>query len=112
MSKGPQVVSDNIPYGVYVWRINGKTVIDQDHNMLVAPARRGDVRVIKKITDFVRRELDIQEGEAVFMEGVRPISDDEWEDQKARQAAGLVPDPYDLGNLIEEQKFQKELDGR
>lgn len=103
-------VDEGIPYGVYTWRINGKAVVDQDLNYLIAPARRGDVRAIQRITSFVREELGITEGGPVFEEGVRPISEDEWENQMARMQNGETPDPYDLGNLIEEAKYQKELD--
>lgn len=107
-----KIVDEGIPYGVYIWRINGKPVVDQEFNYLVAPARRGDLRAIKRLTDFVRNELGIDEGEACFEEGVRPISQGEWEDQKARQLAGDVPDQYDLGNLIDEYKYRKEVDNQ
>lgn len=105
-----KIVDEGIPYGVYTWRIDGKAVVNENFDYLVAPARRGDMRVINKLTDFVRNELGITEGGPVFEEGVRPISEEEWEDQMARMQAGDTPDPYDLGNLIDEAKYQKELD--
>lgn len=109
MSK-PKIVDEGIPFGVYVWRIDGKAVVDEDFNYLVAPARRGDLRAIKRLTEFVRNELGITEGGPCFEEGARPISQDEFEDQMARMQAGETPDPYDIGNLIDEYKYQKELD--
>ena len=108
----PQIVDEGIPYGVYTWQINGRAVVDEDYNYLVAPARRGDMKAIKKLTDFVRNELGIEDGGPVFREGVRPISQSEWEDQKARQLAGQVPDKYDLGNLIDDYKYQRDLDAQ
>lgn len=105
-----EIVDEGIPYGVYIWRINGKPIVDEDFNYLVAPARRGDLRAIKKLTDFVHKELGITEGGPVFEEGARPISEGEWEEQMSRMQNGDTPDPYDLGNLIDEYKYQKELD--
>lgn len=103
------IVDEGIPYGVYVWRINGKPVVNENYDYLVAPARRGDLRAIKKLTDFVHNELGIFEGGPVFEEGARPISEGEWEEQMARMQNGETPDPYDLGNLIDEYKYRKEL---
>ena len=105
-----KIVDEGIPYGVYTWQVDGKPVVDEDFNYLVAPARRGDMRAIKRLTDFVHNELGIDKGGPVFREGVRPISQTEWEDQKARQLAGYAPDPYDLGNLIDDYNYQKDLD--
>jgi hypothetical protein len=105
-----QIVDEGIPYGVYIWRIDGKPVVDEDFNYLVAPARRGDVKAIKRLSDFVHEVLGISEGEAYFEEGVRPISEDQWQDQMDRLVNGETPDPYDLGNLIDEYKYQKDIE--
>lgn len=109
MSKKPTIVDEGIPYGVYVWTIGGKPLVDEDFNYLVAPGRRNDPRPAQKLRAFVRDELGIDEGEPLFLEGQRPISQGEWEEQKAREAAGLVPDEYDLGNLIDEYNYEKEF---
>lgn len=107
---GLKQIEEGIPYGVYIWRINGKPVVDEEYNYLQIASRRGDQTKIARLKEFVNKELGIFEGEASFEEGARPISQEEYEDQMARQLAGEVPDPYDLGNLIEEQKYAKELD--
>ena len=107
-----KVVDEGIPYGVYIWRVDGRPIVDEEFNYLCAPARRGDLTAIAKLSRFVKNELGIHEGEAYFEEGVRPVSQDEYEDQKARQLAGDVPDPYDLGNLIDEYNYRKEVDGK
>jgi len=104
---GFKAVGQGIPYGVYIWRINGKAVVNEDLEYLQIAARRGDQKKIAELKRFVNEELGIHEGEAFFEEGSRPISHDEWEDQMARQKAGEVPDPYDLGNLIEEYNYEK-----
>lgn len=106
---GFKLVDEGIPYGVYTWRVNGKAVVNENLEYLVAPARRGDQRAIARLTEFVHKELGIYEGEAVFEEGARPISEDEWEEQMERMQNGDTPDPYDLGNLIDEHNYQKEL---
>lgn len=103
------VVDQNIPYGVYVWRINGKAIVNENLEYLQVASRRGDIRKINMLKKFVNEELGIFEGEAHFEEGSRPISQSEWEEQRSRQQAGLVADPYDLGNLIEEARYNKEM---
>jgi hypothetical protein len=109
MTNTPRVVDEGIPYGVYVWRINGKAVVNENFEYLVAPARRGDLAAIARLKKFVNLELGILEGEAVFEEGSRPISQQEWELQMERLLNGETPDPYDLGNLLDEQRSKKEF---
>lgn len=106
---GYKIVDEGIPYGVYTWRVNGKAVVNENFEYLVAPARRGDRKAIARLTEFVNKELGIFEGEPVFEEGSRPISEQEWEHQMERMQNGETPDPYDLGNLIDEANYQKEL---
>jgi len=110
MSNHFNLVQQGIPYGVYIWRIDGKAVVNEDLEYLQIASKRGDQTKIDALRKFVNDVLDIHEGEPYFEEGSRPISRDEWEDQMARQKAGEVPDPYDLGNLIEEYNYQKEMD--
>lgn len=104
-------VDEGIPYGVYIWEVNGKPVVNEDFDYLVAPARRGDLMAIKRLTDFVKNVIGLEEGGPVFKEGVRPVSQSEYEDQIYRLQSGETPDPYDLGNLIDEYKYKKELGG-
>lgn len=105
-------VSDGIPYGVYIWRINGKPVVNENLDYVQIASRRGDLNKIARLKKFVNEELGIFDGGPYFEEGSRPISQEEWEDQMARQMNGQVPDPYDLGNLIDEYRYQKEMDKR
>lgn len=104
-------VDEGIPYGVYIWAVNGKPVVNEDFEYLQIASKRGDLRKISALQEFVNKELGIYEGRAVFQEGVRPVSHEEWEHQKERQLAGDVPDQYDLGNLIDELNYRKEVDG-
>jgi hypothetical protein len=109
---GFRPVQQGIPYGVYIWRIHGKAVVNEDLEYLQIASKRGDQKKIAALKKFVNEELGIFEGEPCFEEGARPISHEEWEHQMARQADGLVPDEYDLGNLIDEYNYAKELDGK
>lgn len=103
---------DDIPFGVYVWKdANGKYVVDSDYNYMCIPSRKGDLKRIAAL-QRVAEAHGIVGGTAEFRSGARPISDAEWEEQMARQAAGEVPDQYDLGSLIEDYKYQKEFEGK
>lgn len=52
------------------------------------------------------------EGRPVFWAGVRPIDDEELEHQKARAAAGLIPDPLDIAAIREEERYLKSQNDR
>lgn len=111
MSNSPRLV-DDIQYGVYIWRdARGRIVADSDYNYMLIPSRKGDLHKIK-LLEQAARSYGIMDGGPEFMAGARPISDAEWEHQKARQEAGLVPDEYDLGNLIDEYNYEKGLDSQ
>lgn len=105
-----QAVDQGIPYGVYIWQVDGKPVVNENYDYLQIASRRGDQRKIHALKEFVNKNIGIYEGQAVFVEGARPVSEDEYNQQRERQAAGLVADPYDLGNLIDEYKHEKALD--
>lgn len=108
MTKGPKLI-DDINYGVYIWRDGrGRIVADSEYNYMLIPSRKGDAKKMRLLEEAAR-SFGIMDGHAEFMPGTRPISDSEWEEQKARQEAGLVPDEYDLGNLIDEYNYEKEL---
>lgn len=102
--------ADEINYGVYIWRdAQGRAVVDQEYNYMLIASKKGDAKKIRLLREAARAH-GVTDGHEEFHAGSRPISDGEWEEQKARQAAGLVPDEYDLGNLIDEYRYQKEFD--
>lgn len=110
-SKNPGVV-DDINYGVYIWRdARGRAVVNEDFEYLMVASKKDDAKKIRLLQEAARH-YGIEDGYAEFCAGSRPISNEEWEHQVARQQDGLVPDEYDLGNLIDEYKYQKELDER
>lgn len=101
-------VSDGINWGLYVWQMpDGKTLGDNDGNVLNVPAARGDLLQISKLSRYVKEVLGINSGEAVFYEGTRRVSDEEHDDQMARLIDGYTPDPYDIGALRDEARAKK-----
>lgn len=109
LSKNPAAI-DQIGYGVYIWRDGqGRAVVDADYNYMMIAAKKGDAKKIRLLRDAAHAH-GVMDGHEEFVDGSRPISESEWEHQMERQRAGLVPDEYDLGNLIDEFKYQKELE--
>jgi len=100
---------DDIEYGVYVWRTDdGKYVTDADYNYMMIQSKKGDQSKIAALAAAARAH-GVPGGQAEFRSGQRPVSKAEYEYQKEREAAGHVPDPYDLGNMIDEYRFKKEF---
>lgn len=97
-------------FGLYVWVMpNGLPVGDDDGNFLNIPAEKGDREKINMLEQAVRH-YGIIEGRPMFLAGRRRVTNEEYEEQKARQAAGLVPDPYDIGAIKEQLKYGKQFD--
>lgn len=69
--------------------------MDEEFNFLSIQAMRGDLRAMTKI-GAVARNMGF-DGHAEFVEGVRKIGEEEWEEQRDRFFAGLTPDPYEIG---------------
>jgi len=100
------IVTGETDIGIYVWQLpNGDFLVDEDLNVLSINARRGDLRAMANISK-VARNLGF-EGQAVFAEGHRKISDEEFEEQKWRMAQGLIPDPLDIGSYKDDLRAQQ-----
>lgn len=106
-SKGRRVV-DEVPYGVYVWQIEvdgQKMNFGEGENLMVVYCRGDNHEECKKlITDAAKVYGAPREGKPVFLSGVRPISDEEYESQLDRAKQGLVPDPLDMGAIKDEMR--------
>lgn len=90
--------------GVYVWQLpDGGFVADERANVMSIAAMRGDLEAISKIKQAAWH-YGFPDGQAVFLEGARKITDDELEEQIWRMNQGLVPDPYDIGVYKEEMR--------
>lgn len=99
-------------FGVYVWGMpDGKLVSDEDGNWLNIPSEKGDRKKIAELTTLASH-YGIVVGQPVFQPGRRRITDEELIEQKARLAAGLTPDIYDAGALLDELDYNKKVLGR
>lgn len=92
--------------GVYAWKLpDDSFVADENANVMSIAAFRGDLGAISKIREAARHH-GFPEGEPVFLEGARKITDEELQEQIFRMNQGLVPDPYDIGAYKEEMKLR------
>lgn len=104
----PKIIEET-NLGLYVWMMpDGRPVGDDAGHFINIQSVKGDRTKIELLERAVR-SYGVTEGKAVFLAGRRRVTDDEYEEQKARQAAGLVPDPYDVAALKEQMKYGKQL---
>lgn len=95
-------IVDEYNYGVYVWQCSdGEILGDGDGNIMNIFAIRGDREAIDKITNAAKY-YGFPDGQPVFWQGKRPITDEEYEEQLMREKLGLVPDPLDQGAIRDE----------
>lgn len=95
-------------HGLWIWLLDsdGLPLGDADGNTMNVPGKRVDPEAVKKITQAARY-YGFPEGHPFFLQGRRRVSDEEFEEQKAREALGLVPDPLDLGAIKDELRDKK-----
>jgi len=97
-TKGKRIVEE-VPYGTYVWRMNdGTYLVDEEYRHLSIFCIKGDQKAIQALTNEARN-LGFPDGYAEWKSGARKITDDEFEEQEARQRLGLVADPLDFGAI-------------
>ena len=100
-------------FGIYVWvDTQGKILADEEYRPLSVPAKKGDatkIMALKRVAHELLKDMGLPEGgRPQFWSGRRQISDSEWEEQMARQQAGLIADKYDFAALKEEAKYAKQ----
>lgn len=101
---GKRIVEE-VPYGLYVWQTpDGEVLGDDDGNIMSVYCLKGDRKAIDAITQAARY-YGHPEGQPVWWTGKRQISDEEYEEQRQREMLGLIPDPWDLGALRDEARF-------
>jgi hypothetical protein len=102
---GKSIVDDpNVKHGVWCWQMpDGSVVMDEDRNWLITVGYKGDTTAAITLAKAVR-SYGITEGRPVFLEGRRPITDEEYERQKFRMSLGLTPDPEDVGAIMDDLK--------
>jgi hypothetical protein len=106
-------VVDELGYGVYIAtdEVTGKHVVNEDFQNLQVASKKGDQKKIDALMRAAKQCGIINPG-FEYVDGARPVSDDEWEDQRSRLESGETPDKYDLGSLISEYKYEKEFGGK
>lgn len=98
-----QIIKE-VSWGVYVWQLpTGEFLADEEGNFMLVFCEEGNRQAIAALTDAAKH-YGYPEGKAVYWSGKRPISDEEYEHQLARAAAGLVPDPLDIGAIRDEER--------
>jgi hypothetical protein len=100
---------EEVPYGTYVWQMpDGKLVMDEDGNYMCIYAIKGDVKKITELKKFAKAH-GIDEGSPFWFSAARPVTDDEYENQKQRLEWGLVPDAWDIPALKEDLQNKKKM---
>lgn len=108
---GARVVNE-FAHGLLVWYTDdGRLVQDGNGNIMNIEVNNIRDRVeLKEKGDALRaaaRSYGIEGGHANFLSGNRRVSDEEYQNQIARQDAGLVPDIFDPGVIKEEAENHK-----
>jgi hypothetical protein len=99
-------------FGVYYWVTkNGTPVVNSEGHNLCIQAHRNDKTAVAKLRSKVLYEAkghpsedDIVGGRPVFEEGVRLVSEEEYQTQVQRLEAGLEPDPLNIPDAISTAK--------
>ena len=101
---------EEVSYGTYVWQTaEGKLVTDEDGNYMCIFSTKGNVAKIAELRRFAK-EYGVEEGgEPVWFSGHRPVSDEEYENQKQRLDWGLVADEWDIPALKEDLQQKKKM---
>ncbi len=91
--------------GIYVWEMpDGRWVGDDEGHFMLITARQGDRKRIAQLADAARAH-GVTEGTARFLAGQRPVTDEQYEEQRQRLAFGLTPDPEDNYAQLDELKY-------
>lgn len=97
-SKGKTILHDT-DRGVCVWEINGALLSDGNGNYLSLEGKLHDPIVEEKMRKAAWYWLDDRIGRPRWLADRRKITDDEWEEQRARMSAGLIPDPIEAAKI-------------
>lgn len=100
-------VVDETPYGTYVWQApDGEFLGDGEGRLLSVFAMRGDLSKITALAK-VAAAYGYKDGSPVFWAGKRKITDEEYEEQTARDRLGLVADPLDYAAIRDELRAKR-----
>lgn len=111
LGKAPSTrVVEETNKGIYVWEMpNGAWVADDEGNWMNIPSVKGDLSKINMLKEAAK-SYGITEGRPVFLSGHYRVSEDEYQEQRARLALGYVPDKNDIFSLRDEDKYGRYQD--
>lgn len=89
-------VIEEATWGLYVWRCADGEVLGSAEGIMNVFCVKNDLRAIAALTAEARN-FGHPDGTPEFWSGRRRITDEELEEQVARQKLGLIPDPLDVG---------------
>lgn len=93
---------------MWVWQCpDGEFLGDDEGNFMYIFGTRENAHIIVPKLAAAAKFYGYPEGKAVFWSGKRPITDEELEEQITREKLGLVPDPLDMGALMDEARARK-----
>ena len=95
-------------YGLYVWQMkhNGKAFGDGRGNVMNIPGNKYDLVKMSKISEAARY-YGAPEGKAIFMPGVRRVTDMEYSEQLGRMKEGYIASETDIGAWMDAEKGLK-----
>jgi hypothetical protein len=99
------VLKKKAQYGIYVWQMdhNGKAFGDGNGNVMNIPGRPHDIESMAKIRKAAEY-YGAPKGKAIFMEGIRRITDEEHSEQIDRMKQGYIPSETDIGAWMDASK--------
>lgn len=100
---------EEVNYGVYLWQMpDGSIVADEEGNYMCIYATKGSVAKITELKNFAKA-YGIEEGKPLWQSGHRPVSEEEYQNQKQRMDWGLVADEWDIPALKEDLMNKKKM---
>ena len=91
---------------------NGTPITDGEGHVLCIDSREYDIKRIGMLMDTARKYGYRENLSVEFLDSVRKVSDEEYLVQQMRWEAGMDPDPYDIGDIVEAKQNLREGRGR
>lgn len=107
-TKRRQVVRE-VPWGMLVWQCTDtkEFAANEDGDIMhifLANTKPELLDAAKKALSDAARGYGFPSGKCVFLSGRRPIDDEQLESQLSRAEQGLIPDPFDIAAIREEER--------
>ena len=100
-------IIDEYNWGVYIWKTpDNKVIKNENGDFLQIMSLKDDQRQIEKLRRAAKA-CGVDGGTPLFLSGRRPVTDEQYEYQKMRMNAGLVPDELDYFAAKEDLEAKK-----